>query len=175
MRILVLGLGNDLMGDDAVGILTANELKERLRGKADVVSTALYGVALMELFIDYDRAIIIDAAQTGDHPPGTVFEIDPSELRPVSIPSPHYAGLPEMIDLAARMGLEFPSVVRIFAVEAEDVRTIGAGLSESVRTSFDELLTRVESLVLEWLEEAGHHSAGSAGVKGLLRKSSKKI
>ncbi|MFH1676765.1 MAG: hydrogenase maturation protease [bacterium] len=147
MKTLVLGLGNELIADDAVGIFAARELKNRIGDKADVIETSLHGVALMEFFIGYDRAIIVDAIRTGVHPPGTIMEFDSSELVGVFSPSPHYSGLSEIFILAREMELEFPSEVTIVAVEAEDVLTIGGGMTEAVRAAFPELLERVENLI----------------------------
>jgi len=80
MKILVLGLGNDLLADDAIGPLAVRELGPRLAGRAEVVASALHGLALLDPFLDYDGAVIIDAASTGGHPVWTVYEIDPAGL-----------------------------------------------------------------------------------------------
>ena len=105
MKTLVLGLGNDILADDAVGILAARALKERLGDVADVQETSWHGVALLELFIGYERAILIDAVMTGKHAPGTLIEINPDELAPIQGASPHFTGLPEMIAMAKELEL----------------------------------------------------------------------
>ena len=50
MRTLVLGLGNELAGDDAVGVLVARAVREELEGEADVVESSASGMALIEVF-----------------------------------------------------------------------------------------------------------------------------
>jgi hydrogenase maturation protease len=149
-RALVVGLGNDLLADDAVGVLAARTLETRLAGKADVVATALHGVALLEVFLGYERAIVIDAIQTGEHAPGTVVEIDTATLRPTASPSPHYVGLPEMLGLAEQLGLEFPKAVRVFAVEVVDTCTIGGEMTAEVQSAIAEVCQRVERAVAEF-------------------------
>jgi hydrogenase maturation protease len=143
-RVLVVGLGNDLLADDAVGVLAARELETRLAGRADVVATALHGVALLDVFLGYERAIVMDAIQTGQHAPGTVLEIDTSTLRPAASPSPHYVGLPEMLALAEQLGLEFPKTIRVFAVEVIDTCTIGGEMSPKVERAITKVCDRVE-------------------------------
>jgi len=138
-KTLVLGLGNDLLADDAVGIVAAQRLGPLLRGRADVVASPLHGLALLDLFIGYDRAVVIDAIQTGRCRPGTIMEIDPKELRSAPAPSPHFAGLPEMLALSRRLGVHFPNAVRIVAVEVADLLTIGAGMTPAVRHVLPEL------------------------------------
>jgi len=146
----VVGLGNDLLADDAIGIVAAHELQVRLQGRAEVVATSLHGVALLDLLIGYDRVIVIDAIQTKQKPVGTLHEIDAASLRPVASPSPHYTGLPELLELAERLGLQFPRTVRIFAVEAADLLTIGGEMSEAVRGALPELCLRVERALDEF-------------------------
>jgi len=143
MKTLVLGLGNDLLADDAVGILAAHELQTQLQGRADVVASALHGLALLDLFIGYDRAIIIDAIQTGKHPPGSIIEISAADLSHVYAPSPHYAGLPEMLDLAKQLGLPFPHDLTIFAIEVADIHTVGGPMTPAVRQAIRDLCRRV--------------------------------
>ncbi len=76
---------------------------------------------------------------TGRDEPGTVFEIDPAGLSPVASPSPHYAGLPELFGAAEQLGLEFPSEVRIIAIEVADPHTIGGEMTPAVEAALDEL------------------------------------
>ncbi len=151
MKTLVLGLGNELLSDDAVGVLAARALKERLKDKADVVESALSGMALLDLFIGYERAIIIDAVKTGKNPPGTISELSPTDLSVVLAPSPHYAGLPELIATAQRLHLDFPKEIKIFAIEVEDPNTIGGKLSPAVAHAFRKIVQRVEEQITHWL------------------------
>jgi len=153
MRVLVLGLGNDLLTDDAVGILAARDLKRELAGVpgVTVLESSLHGVALLDLFVGHDKAIVLDAIQSGRASPGTISEIDPRELGAVTAPSPHFAGLPELLVLARELDLEFPETIAIFAVETADQRTIGGSLSAPVRQALPELVSRVGELARAWV------------------------
>jgi len=149
MRTLVLGLGNEFLCDDAVGILAARALKQRLNGRCDVevVESALAGLALVEILAGYERAIIIDAVRTGRSPAGTIYELGPEDLDPAIAPSPHYAGLPEVLAVAKGLKLKFPKEIRILAMEVEDPYTIGCELSEPVKRKLPELISRAHSLL----------------------------
>jgi len=151
---LVLGLGNEIIADDGAGIFAARALTERLAGKADVVESALCGMALLDLFLGYRHAIIIDAVQTLRCPPGTIHALTPGDLDAVQAPSPHYAGLPEMLALAKQLNLDFPQEINILALEVVDPYTIGGALSEPVKEALPELVRRVEELVGQW-EDSG--------------------
>jgi hydrogenase maturation protease len=149
VKIKVLGLGNDLLADDGIGHLAVAALEPRLTGRADVEATPLHGLALLDLLTGYDAAVVLDAACTGAHPVGTVHEIDPDALARIESPSPHFAGLPEMLDLAARLGLPFPRRVRILAVEVRDPWTVGGAMTPAVRDALPALCARAERAVAE--------------------------
>ena len=149
-KTLVLGLGNELLSDDAVGILAARKLKEICDGQVEVIESDISGLALLELFVGFEKAIIIDAIQTGKSSPGTIYELKPSDLGNVFAPSPHYTGLPELLALAKELQLEFPTEILIFALEVGDPYTIGGGLTGPVADAFDGLIERVKSQLQSW-------------------------
>ena len=155
MRILVLGLGNDLLADDAIGHLAVAELRPRLAGRADVEASALHGLALLDVLAGYDAAVVLDAACTGAHPVGEVHEIAAASLKRVESPSPHFAGFPEMLDLAERLGLRFPRRLRILAVEVLDPWTVGGAMTPAVRDALPGLCERAERAVAELAAEGG--------------------
>ncbi len=153
VKTLVLGLGNEFLSDDGVGILAARRLREELHGLADVVESTLAGLALLDYFIGYDRAIIIDSVMTGRQPPGTIYELAPDDLDAILVPSPHYAGLPEMLAVARSIKVGFPREIKILALEVEDPYTIGGELTPAVRGALKELIQRVQKQVRLWQEE----------------------
>lgn len=160
MRTLVLGLGNELAADDAVGLLAARAARSHLarshpEGPADVLESSASGIALIEVLAGYDRAVIIDAIRTGRHPPGAVVELGLHEIGHVRAPSTHQAGLPELAEVAARLGLAFPDRTVVLAVEVLDPYTIGAPLSAPVTAAIPELVRRVRALVERWAAEEG--------------------
>ena len=154
MRTLVLGLGNDVAGDDAVGPLVARALLVELDGVADVVESSAAGLALIEVFAGYARAIVVDSIVTGRNPPGTVTEMGLLDVGRVVASSLHNAGLPELAAVAARLGLGFPSQTVVFAVEVVDPYTFGVGLSEPVAGAVEELVQRVRAQGRRWGQEA---------------------
>ncbi len=152
MKTLVLGLGNDILADDAVGILTARALKDEEKGQTEIIESALHGLALLELFIGFDRAIIIDAIQTGQYEPGTVIELEPADLGAVTAPSPHYSGLPEMLHIASELDLHFPQEIKIFALEVEDPYSIGGEMTVSAQKGMIKLKEMVKKQLRIWSE-----------------------
>jgi len=147
MRTLVLGLGNELAGDDAVGIVAARRVRERVDGEVDVVESSASGLALIELLSGYERAVIIDAIRTGRAPAGTILEMELTEVGRVVAPSLHQAGLAELAAVAERSGIAFPSEATVLAVEVTDPFTLGSPMSPAVQRSVPALVDRVERRV----------------------------
>lgn len=156
MKPLILCLGNDLLGDDGIGILAAEKLQTMLNGQADVVATGMHGVALLDLLVGYRQVIIIDAIQMSGFSPGSVIELELGDLRTVMSPSPHYTGLPELILLAEQMQLDFPEEIKIFAVEVDDPYTVGKEMSAAVSKSLKKLIPCVMAYVNWWQDRAFH-------------------
>ncbi|MGZ4114580.1 MAG: hydrogenase maturation protease, partial [Actinomycetota bacterium] len=104
MRTLVLGLGNDLAGDDAVGVLAARALATLLEDPDDVVvlDTAASGMALLDVLAGYDRAVLVDAIATGERPVGAIARFELADVGHVVAPRLHQAGLAEVAAMAER-------------------------------------------------------------------------
>lgn len=150
---MVLALGNELLGDDGIGVLAARKLSADIGDLADITECDLCGLALLDVTLGYDKLVIIDGIASGTVPPGTIIELNPDDLKTVASPSPHYAGLPEVIDLAERLQLDFPKEIRIFAVEIKDRQTIGASVSPPVAGALDDLTRRVKVQLRRWAKE----------------------
>jgi hydrogenase maturation protease len=150
-RILVLGLGNDILGDDAVGLLVARRLRAFLPAGVEVVESGGGGLDLLDRLEGFDRALLIDSILTGKRPPGTLVEFSAVELRHNAAPSPHYAGLPTVIELAESLGLEFPSDFRVLAVEIANPYEVVERLSPQVAAAVPAMAERARVIVQEWL------------------------
>lgn len=164
MRTLVLGLGNEYAGDDAAGVLAVRALRGELAGDADVVESAASGLALLEVFAGYDRAVVVDSIRTGRSPAGTIIEASLAELGLVIAPSLHQAGIPELAAVARRLGMGFPGRTRVLAVEVTGPLTFGAPLSEPVAAAIAPLARRVVEQVRRWApQDSGRRPPEGAG------------
>ena len=147
---MILGLGNDLLSDDAVGIMAARRIRKIVGKYIDIVECNLAGIALLDVLMGYNRVIIFDAFHSGNYPTGTVLEMTVDDLRPIPGMSPHYAGLPEVMSISDSLGLKVPDVILIFAVEILQCQTIGSVLSNPVASSVEELVNRALRRLQEW-------------------------
>jgi hydrogenase maturation protease len=153
MRTLILGLGNPLITDDRVGLRVVADLRGRLAGRPDVEIEEDYwgGLRLMERMVGYDRAIIVDAIQSGVAP-GTVHRLVVGAIPTQRSSSSHDVNLPTALALGRQAGMPLPDDHRIVlvAVEAEDVLTFGDDCTAAVEAA----IPRAVEEVLKALDES---------------------
>ena len=147
---LVLALGNDILGDDGVAFAAAERIEALLGAEVAVVRSSEAGLALIELLEGYRRALLLDAVVTGGAPVGTIHEFGPEDFRKITAPSPHYAGLPEVLALAERLEIPLPRELRILALEVEDPYTIREGLTPEVDAAVPALVMRACGILKGW-------------------------
>jgi hydrogenase maturation protease len=142
---LILGLGNDILTDDAVGLQVAAALRERFAGRADITvsETGEMGLSLLDFIVGFERLVIIDAVQTHQAPLGFVHELRGEHLTTLPAIAPHFLGLGETLALGRKLGLSIPSAVRIFAIEVQDPFTVGTKLTAALSTALPAIVEQI--------------------------------
>ena len=86
-RILVLGVGNTLMGDDGVGVHAVRALADGYEIPANVlvVDGGVAGLRLLGEIAAADYLIIVDAVRRGGVP-GSIYRLRPGRSSPASRP-----------------------------------------------------------------------------------------
>jgi len=141
----LLGLGNDILADDAFGILAAREIERLGLPGLEVVTSSESGLNLLDYIQDTDRLIVVDTIETGRAEVGTVHVVREQDVAGAPGGSPHFIGLFETLALGRALGLHVPSEVTIIAVEAADCLTLGGPMHPAVAAA----LPRVVDLVRE--------------------------
>lgn len=158
MKTLILGLGNELYGDDGVGLEVIRQLEnrpalEKLKQKHPLTLEAsnLTGLKLLDIITGYDVLIIIDTIKTSQPHTGRIKVLDGSQLRHIPGPSPHYVSIPQMINLGRELGLPMPRVVKIIAVEAKDIYHLGEGLTPEMQAAITRIIQTLTQVLTEVL------------------------
>ncbi|MDX1939380.1 MAG: hydrogenase maturation protease [Saprospiraceae bacterium] len=144
--ILILGLGNLLMGDEGLGVHFARQMElEALPDNATVLDGGTGGFHLMSYLEDYPTIIAVDAT-LDDHPPGTIRLIHPrfSKDFPKAL-STHDIGLKDLLEGLQILG-KFPEI-HLFIVSIETVQPLYIGLSPSIEAIMPDLIAQVKTLV----------------------------
>jgi len=160
-KILVAGIGNIFLGDDAFGSEVARRLAVReLPEAVRVVDFGIRGFDLTYALLDgYDVTIFLDATPRGGAP-GTLYTIEPDleELDRVDAGGmsvePHGMNPLKVLSMVKSMGGEFKRILLV-GCEPAPLRSEDGhmGLSEPVAAAVDEAVSVVESLVREILAE----------------------
>jgi len=149
MKTLILGLGNLILSDDGVGIRVAEELKGRLnQPEVTVMETSLAGLSLLDLLVNFDRAIIIDTIQTKRGKVGQVYRLEPGAFDATQhAATPHDVNFATALELGNRLGLPLPRQIIIFAIEVKDITTF----SEKCTPKVEQVIPVVTDMVIQEL------------------------
>lgn len=144
--ILVLGVGNWLMGDEGVGIHAVRRLeKEPLPPRVVLLDGGTGGFHLLSCFEEHDVVVLIDATLDGK-PPGTVSLLEPRFASdfPRAL-SAHDIGLRDLIESAALLG----SLPKMFLVtiSVTDLQDMTMTLSPEVEASLPRVVEMVEKII----------------------------
>jgi hydrogenase maturation protease len=143
MKPLILGFGNPILSDDAVGIRIAEELAERFPDMT-VEPFCEAGLAIMEEVTGYDRLIIIDSIKTGKGRPGELYKLELDDLKPKSdFSSSHGLDIATAFRLGEKMGYPMPGRVSIYAVEVKDNSTFGEGFTPEVEQNISLIVGQI--------------------------------
>jgi hydrogenase maturation protease len=146
----VIGVGNRLRGDDAIGLVAAERLRTRLVGLPITCARFLLSdgdsPALLAAWAGERRVLLLDALRAGAAP-GTVHRVEASEA-PLAArlagsgASTHGLGVAAAVELGRALG-RLPASLVIYGVEPEATEH-GAPLSDPCERALEPLLQAVE-------------------------------
>jgi hydrogenase maturation protease len=160
----ILCLGNELLADDAFGLVAAEELRRRFP-QMDVVFSTDSGFHLLDNLLEAKFIVVVDCIQTNSVPPGTLFVLRSSDLKSIYGPSPHYVGLLETLQLARELLLNVPKDVIILAVEAADCLTLGGKMHDAVKSTVGLVVELVAEIVNNWKPVDAQQEVSTDGLR----------
>lgn len=132
-RTLVLGLGNDILSDDGVGLIAARRVAELVGDLAEVTEASVATIDLLSLMSGYDRVVIIDAFLSPDLAAGTPIRATPDDLpKGFGYRSFHTLTFREVMEMGDWLGLDMPRVVVIHGLAVDETSTFGEEFSPAV-------------------------------------------
>jgi len=150
MKIMVIGIGQKLRGDDAAG------LEAVLRWRAKYPTTAnnpavqveiseLPGLGLLDLMQGADGAVLIDAVHSS-RPPGSLLHLGLEDLSAFdsNAGSAHGWGVAETLRLGQSLSPALENCrITLIGIEAGQFE-LGQGLSSEVESALDEAVELIE-------------------------------
>jgi len=149
---LILGLGNVLLTDEAIGPVVVNRLAAELQGAPSLrlMDGGTLSFTLAAAIEECERLIVVDAAALGE-PPGSlrVFEGEAMD-RQLSrhAKSVHEVSLADLMDMA-RLTDRIPSRRALIGIEPEIVDW-GDGLTPRVEAAVPKAMAEVRRVISEW-------------------------
>lgn len=150
MNCLILGVGNLLLSDEAVGVRIVEALAREYRFAPgiELLDGGTAGMELLEAMASRDHIIVADAVLSGN-PPGTVITLEDEEIpalfgRKIS---PHQLGLADVLS-ALQLTDEFPKKLTLVGIEPGSLEP-RIGLTPVVEAAMGEAKGRILALLTE--------------------------
>lgn len=141
MKVVVLGVGNTLLEDEAIGVRAVELLLQRyqLPPEVQVIDGGTAGMELLEPLEDCDKLIIIDCVRVGQPPATVIRRIDdevPAFFRTKI--SPHQIGVSDVL-AALTLRERFPKHLALIGIQPKSLEC-GIELTPEIAATLPEVL-----------------------------------
>ncbi len=150
VKTAILGFGNPVRSDDAIGVYVVNELQKHLQQRDDVTVFDMGTSAFETLFKlkGHERIIIVDGVINSGEVDGTLFCLPASEIDAQIQDDPmlflHGMKWDQALSYAKKlMGNEFPEKkITVYLIAISEIK-INMELSDTVKAAGDKLITTI--------------------------------
>ena len=148
-NLLILGLGNVLLGDEGVGIHIINGLKKKLLPDCVIIiDGGTMGLSLIDTISGFQEALVVDAVRGGNLPDLRFFSLKEiiSETEGTGL-TLHEVGFNNVLKLMDALGMKIPDIT-ILGIRIDKISP-GIGLSNQCRT----VVSRAVTMIMEKINE----------------------
>lgn len=147
--IRVIGIGNSMAGDDAIGPLIIQAIKANPLDDVELIEAGMSGLGILDFMKEADAVILVDAVQSGNSQ-GTIHRlVIPDDLGLLMQPawnsgntSTHGFGLGETLTLSHTLGT-LPPTTLVYGIELGQTR-IGTDVSSKVIKAIKGVVSAIE-------------------------------
>ncbi len=142
MHTLLLGMGNPILSDDAVGIRLVRDFSRKLGNVAglDIIEECTaWGVDLLQVIEGFDRLVLVDSIRISEGIPGSWFRFTVERLREtIHLTSMHDANFATILSLGRQLGMKLPPdrEIHAFAVEVIDHLTFSEKMTDRLEKAY---------------------------------------
>lgn len=151
MKTLILGIGNPLRGNDAVGIEAANNIKNFFSDRnidIDVKTAFTTNIDMLNIISGYDKVVIIDAVKTADRNLGRIHILHAKHLKSSSSHTTHNIDLGTTLEIGRALGMKIPEIT-IYGIEVGcENEVFKQGLSKKVKAAVPAVTKKILKEVL---------------------------
>ena len=144
-KVLLLGIGNPLLTDDGIGIAVAREIAKRNPKGVDVEEATASGIEIMELMLDYEKVVVVDAIMLPGHEPGEIMRLEERNFsHTVHGSSPHGVNISTAIALGRQTAPDrMPDEIVFYAMQAKEISTFSESFTSEVNKNLGRLIEEV--------------------------------
>lgn len=143
-KTLVLGLGNDILSDDGVGIYVAREIGKRMKNENIVIQeVSLGGLELLDPMVGFDRVILINAMAVGGCDIGRLVRLKCEDLKGGSAMARHQVPFYEALQLGRKLNMDLPNEIIIYGIKVKDTRTFGESCTPEVEACIPRIVDEI--------------------------------
>jgi hydrogenase maturation protease len=156
--VLVLGIGNELLGDDGLGVAAARRLAASPMPGVDVVDGGTLGLMLMPYLAGRQAVLVLDAVSSAHRAPGQVIVLNDSDVRQGHgvRATAHDVGLVDALSAAQLAGCA-PARVALVGVVPHSIAERW-GLSPVVAASIGAMVDAARGVLADWGVEVPAHA-----------------
>jgi hydrogenase maturation protease len=156
-RTIILGMGNPILCDDAVGIRLARDFSAQVQHRVDVVEEcSVGGLNILDLVTGYDRLIVFDSIKTVGGLPGAWYSMTGETFKEtMNLANVHDANFTTALELGRRLGSHIPSPenIHIFAIEVVDNATFSESMTPELESAYPEYSCEIIQQALRLLQD----------------------
>jgi hydrogenase maturation protease len=160
-QILVLGVGNEHGGDEALGLRAADLAGLRLHSDVQVLAVGAISPATIAELDGMSHIVVFACIDVG-RAPGTVVRFDADDLSPCAARSVHRFGVADLLACVGQTS-QAPQEAIVLGIQPASVEA-GPALSPEVEAAVPRLVDEAASIVAGWID--GRRSAGRGQDKG---------
>jgi hydrogenase maturation protease len=155
---LVLGIGNELLCDDGIGLRVVNCAKEKLCTtflRVAFRNDYSAGFDLLYEMMDVTHAIIVDAVCTGLAAPGFCHELTVHHIRCMTqcrLADSHGVNLATILAMGEKMGYSMPGNIVIYGIETEDVTSFSTEPTIAVGNAVPHVVEMIRTTLTRWCD-----------------------
>lgn len=144
-KTLILGIGNDILTDDAIGPTLCDDLKQTFGHLSiDFEKLNVGGLEILEFIQDYSTVIFIDAIKSQDSQVGDVNLYTPENFKEtLHLSNLHDTNFITSLELGKSLDLTIPPNIYIVTIEIKEDMVFSEYFTEELAASYDSIKQKV--------------------------------
>jgi len=157
LRSIIIGLGNPIVGDDAIAIKVMEHIRDTfspIKNTKILADISIAGLGIVELIRGYESVILVDSIQTGNNSVGTVIQLKPEEFS-LALHTSHYHNIDlfTALEFSNQMYDDVPKDIKIIGIEIINPMEFSDELSLELQNKFEEIVNQVYQIIIQELKK----------------------